>query len=135
MVILPVVSSILTVPKVSAVLAPAYNLLSFVGEQGFHETITPSLTQDVEHVTLFTDLPPFRCSDDTVMTQFTNDTFLMDSLCDDILEKANASPSQLHVMAVAIQSNISMGIDAIQLRTSSSNIVFRVILLFFEQKS
>jgi hypothetical protein len=59
----------------------------------------------------------------------------MDSLCDDILEKANASPSQLHVMAIAIQSNISAGIDAIQLRTSSSNIVFRVILLFFEQKS
>ncbi|KAF8223904.1 hypothetical protein L208DRAFT_1314804 [Tricholoma matsutake] len=28
-------------------------------EQRFHETITPSLTQDVEHITLFTDLPPF----------------------------------------------------------------------------
>jgi hypothetical protein len=86
----------------------------------------------VEHVTLFTDLSPFRCSDNTITTQFTNDTFLMDSLCDDILEKANASPSQLHVMAIAIQSNASMGIDAIQLRTPSSNIVFRVILIFFK---
>ena len=73
----------------------------------------------MEHVTLFTDLPPFRCSDDTITTQFTNDTFLMDSLCDDILEKANASPSQLHVMAIAIQSNVSMAIDAIQLCTPS----------------
>ena len=94
--------------------------------------ITPSLTQDVEHVTLFTDLPPFQCSDNTITTQFTNDTFLMNSLCDDILEKAKASPSQLHVMAIAIQSNASMGIDAIQLRTPSSNIVFRVIILFFK---
>lgn len=84
----------------------------------------------MEHVTLFTDLPPFRCSN-TITAQFTNDTFLMDSLCDDILEKVNASPSQLHVMAIAIQSNVSMGIDAIQLRTLSSNIVFRVILLFY----
>ncbi|KAF8223888.1 hypothetical protein L208DRAFT_1314736, partial [Tricholoma matsutake] len=67
---------------------------------------------------------------------FTNDTFLMDSLCDDILEKVNALPSQLHVMAIAIQSNVSMGIDAIQLHTPSNNIVFRVILLFFlSQKS
>jgi hypothetical protein len=107
-------------------------LLNFIGEQGFHEMITPSLTQDVEHVTLFTDLPPFQRLDNTVMTQFTNDTFLMDLLCDDILETANASPSQLHVVAFAIQSNGSTGIDAIQLRTSSSNIVFRVII--FDKK-
>jgi hypothetical protein len=42
--ILPVVSSTLTVHKVSALLASVYYLLNFVGEQGFHETITPSLT-------------------------------------------------------------------------------------------
>ena len=129
MVIQPVVSSTLTVHKVSALLTSVYYLLNFVGEQNFHEMITPSLTRDVEHVTLFTDLPPFRCSDNTITTQFTNDTFLMDSLCDNILEEAKASPSQLRVVAIAIQSNASMGIDAVQLHTPSSNIVFRVIIL------
>ena len=80
MVILPVVSSTPTVHKVSALLTSVYHLLNFVGEQKFHETITLSLTRDVEHVTLFTDLPPFQCLDNTITTQFTNDTFLMDSV-------------------------------------------------------
>lgn len=99
-------------------------------EQEFHEAITPSLTQDVEHVTLFTDLPPFQHSDDLVTTHFTDDTLLMDSLCDDILEKVNiAEPSQLHIITLAVQSS-GMKVNAIQLRTVHYNIVFRVTLLF-----
>lgn len=35
------------------------NSKALTAEKGFYEQITPSLTQDVEHVTLFTDLPPF----------------------------------------------------------------------------
>jgi hypothetical protein len=100
-------------------------------EQAFHEDITPSLKSDVEHVTLFTDLPPFQYPDDSVPTRFTDDTFFMDSLCDEILEKVNAAAatSQLHVIALAVQSSNS-AIHAIQLRTDQYNIVFRVCHVF-----
>jgi hypothetical protein len=99
-------------------------------EQEFHEAITPSLTQDVEHVTLFTDLPPFQHSDDSVTTHFTDDTLLMDSLCDDILEKVNiGEPSQLHIITLAVQLS-GTKVNAIQLQTDHYNIVFQVTLLF-----
>jgi len=106
-----------------------FNSNTLTAEQAFHEDITPSLKSDVEHVTLFTDLPLFQYPDDSVPTQFTDDTFLMDSLCDEILEKVNAAASQLHVIALAVQSS-SSAIHAIQLRTDQYNIVFRVCHIF-----
>ena len=39
--------------------------INFIAEQGFHESITPSLRQDVEHVTPWTDLPHFECTSAT----------------------------------------------------------------------
>lgn len=104
-------------------------ILTLPGEQQFHEKITPSLKQGVEHITPWTDLPTFELSKDPDV-QFTDDCAYMDTLCADILENVGLSPSSqssLLVVAFAIQLVPgSSSIQTIQLCTPYHNIVFRV---------
>lgn len=101
------------------------------GEQGFHEALTPSLTKDVEHVTLYTDLLLFK-TPDTVQTHFTDDTVIMEGLCSDILSECNTSrsnQSDILVIGFSIQlKSTSSGpkLKAVQLRTPKLNLVFDV---------
>jgi hypothetical protein len=100
-------------------------------EQGFHESIMPSLRQDVEHVTPWTDLPHFECTSAT-SCQFTDDTLVMHDLCSDILEQVTNMPLSLYVIGVGVHmsSAPSTGelshVRAIQLRTQEQNLVFWV---------
>ncbi|KAJ3818006.1 hypothetical protein F5880DRAFT_1687260 [Lentinula raphanica] len=99
-------------------------------EQGFHEAVTPSLTQGVEHITIYTDLPRFvRDTSCGCETRFTDDTLVMEDLCADILAGADSCKGVL-AMALSIQViDIPSGkkLKAIQLRTHSHNLVFNML--------
>jgi len=102
-------------------------------EQGFHESITPSLKQDVEHVTPWTDLPLFESAPGT-SCQFTDDTLVMHDLCSDILEQVTKMPLSLYLIGVGVHllSASATGelstVQAIQIRTQDQNLIFRVCL-------
>lgn len=105
-------------------------------EQAFHEEITPSLRQNVEHITPWTDLPVLECALE-VMLECTDDTSAMDAYCADILEhlrpsiSSNSKPSLVslalaaHFFPPASESAAPM-IQTIQICTSSVNYVFKV---------
>jgi hypothetical protein len=110
------------------------NLLSILAEQAFHERITPSLQDDVEHVTDWSDLPPVTCPN-WLQPNYTQDSITIQEICSDILEEAarlQESSSALMVVSIALQIGTSEGspgvsqINAVQLRTKSKNIVLRV---------
>ncbi len=84
-------------------------------EQKFHEEVIPSLTQAVKHLTLWSNLPPFMLQ--SVNTNCTSDTFIMESVCNNILEQAQQLNPQLIVVAVAIQLSSDKMVKAIQFRT------------------
>jgi len=92
-------------------------------EQKFHETITPSLAQGVEHLTPWSNLPAFTLQD--VNTNCTSDPFTMDSICSDILEQVQLD-SRLMVIAITIQLSSDRKVKAIQIRKGDGNIVFNV---------
>jgi hypothetical protein len=111
-----------------------FDIYSFfiTAEWQFHEKITPSLMQDVEHVKTWTDLPTFTASA-TVESAYTNDIINMDILCSDIIESVDLAPSShssLLVVAIAVHSaptaSGQLKIDAIQLRTAHHRYVFKV---------
>lgn len=93
-------------------------------EQKFHETITPSLSQGVEHLTLWSNLPAFALQD--VNTECTSDPFTIESICSDILEQAQLMDTRLMVIAIAIQLSSDRKVKAMQFRTDDRNIVFNV---------
>src|ERR1700748_2528361 len=102
-----------------------------LAEQEFHERVTPSLRQNVEHITSWTDLPPFQQAAD-LEPKFTYDIIFMDELCNDILGEVNiseSSPSSLHVVALSVQLGAMMSgkrnVEAILLHTPYQNIVFQ----------
>jgi hypothetical protein len=66
-----------------------------------------------------------------VNTNYTNDPFVMESLCNDILEQAQQMDAQLMVIAVAVQLSGDRKVKAIQFRTGNCNIVLNVSLFFF----
>ena len=104
--------------------------IDFVAEQGFHESITPSLQQDVEHVTPWTDLPHFECATAT-SCQFTDDTLVMHEFCSDILEQVTNMPLSLYVIGVGVHllsapAGKLSSVQAIQLQTKDQNLRFRV---------
>jgi len=109
------------------------NFFFLPGEQQFHERITPSLKQDVEHVNPWTDFPAFESLKDLDI-KFTEDVTFMEQFCGEILEKVDISPSSqspLLLVAIAIQSvPESSSIQAIQLCTPYQNIVFKVRISF-----
>lgn len=128
--------SILTIHKVCtcSILKKRLRYLRYypLAEQKFHETITPSLAQGVEHLTLWSNLPAFVLPD--VKTSCTSDTFTMEAICSDILEQVQPtvdSPSQLMVIAIAVQLSSDRKVKAIQIRKDDCNIVFNVGLGFF----
>jgi hypothetical protein len=98
-----------------------------LAEQKFHETITPSLAQGVEHLTLWSNLPAFVLPE-VVKTTYTNDTFTMESICSDILEEVQLIDSRLMVIAIAVQLSSDRKVKAIQIRKDDCNIVFNVSL-------
>jgi len=101
------------------------------------DSITPSLKQDVEHVTPWMDLPHFECRLAT-SCQFTNDTLVMHNLCSDILEQVTNMLSSLYMIAVGAllsaqpASNMGKlaGMQAIQLRTRDQNLIFQICAFF-----
>ncbi|KAJ3710654.1 hypothetical protein C8R42DRAFT_729099 [Lentinula raphanica] len=96
-------------------------------EQGFHEAVTPSLKQDVEHITLYTDLPRF--ARDSPSSRYTDDTLVMEDLCADILAEVDSCKGVL-ALALCIQVTDSPSgkrLKAIQLRTHSHNLVFNML--------
>ena len=97
-----------------------------ITEQKFRETITPSLAQGVEHLTLWSNLPPFVLQN--VNINCTSDMFMMESICNDILERVQQMDAQLMVIAVGVQLSSERRIKAIQFRTDNRNIVFNVSL-------
>lgn len=105
--------------------------INFAAEQGFHESITPSLKQDVEHVTPWMDLPSFECAPAT-SCQFTDDTLVMHDLCSDILGQVTNMPLSLYVIAIGVQLSSApatgqlSGVQAIQLQTQDQNLIFQV---------
>lgn len=102
-------------------------MLSYpLAEQKFHETITPSLAQGVEHLTLWSNLPVFVLPE--VKTIYTSDTFTMESICSDILEQVQQRDTQLMVIAIAVQLSNDRKVKAIQIRKDDCNIVFNVSL-------
>lgn len=104
-----------------------FMMLSYpLAEQKFHETITPSLAQGVEHLTLWSNLPVFVLPE--VKTIYTSDTFTMESICSDILEQVQQRDTQLMVIAIAVQLSNDRKVKAIQIRKDDCNIVFNVSL-------
>jgi hypothetical protein len=111
------------------------NIFNFAAEQGFHESITPSLKQDVEHVTPWTDLPCFECAPST-SCQFTDDSLVMHDLCSDILEQVANMPLSLYVIGVGVQLSApatttcsttdELSVRAIQILTQDQNLIFQV---------
>lgn len=105
-------------------------LKEFIAEQKFHETITPSLARDVEHVTIWSDLPAFTLSPNVSKT-FSDDPALIHDLCSDILERLGSS--ELYVIGLNIQSEQTAEgsrIKAFLLRTADHNYVFKVRPVF-----
>ena len=62
----------------------------------------------------------------SVNTNCTSDTFVMESVCNDILEQAQQLNPQLMVIAVAIQLSSDKMVKAIQFQSEDCNIVFNV---------
>ncbi|KAJ7152120.1 hypothetical protein C8R46DRAFT_484877 [Mycena filopes] len=94
-------------------------------ERNWHEKITPSLKQNVQHIVLnpFRDLPEFKASGPPL---FASSPDRIDSLCDGILQLLPAD--DVIYIALSIQLSAEK-ITTLQLRTKSSIHVFDVTVL------
>jgi hypothetical protein len=61
-----------------------------------------------------------------VKTNCTSDPFIIESICNDILEQAQQMDDQMMVIAVAVQLSGDRRVKAIQFRTGDCNIVLNV---------
>jgi len=97
-------------------------------EQGFHEAITESLSENVQHISTWTDLPLFEKSGN-VSYEFSNDSMIIHDLAADVLEEASqVKAGTLYVIGLAVKfrPGTQKHIDIIQLRTKSRVIVLKV---------
>ncbi|KAJ7726231.1 hypothetical protein B0H16DRAFT_1780652 [Mycena metata] len=94
-------------------------------ERNWHETVTPSLKRNVQHIVLnpFRDLPEFKVSGPPL---FASSPDRIDTLCDEILQSLPEDDS-IYV-ALSIQFTADK-LTAIQIRTSSLIHVFDVTFL------
>ncbi|KAJ7678102.1 hypothetical protein DFH06DRAFT_1422622 [Mycena polygramma] len=94
-------------------------------ERNWHETVTPSLKQNVQHIVLnpFRDLPEFKTSGSSL---FASSPDRIDTLCDVILQSLPADDSIYIALCIQISAE---KITAIQLRTKSLIHVFDVTVL------
>ncbi|KAJ7222208.1 hypothetical protein GGX14DRAFT_558304 [Mycena pura] len=94
-------------------------------ERNWHETVTPSLKRNVQHIILnpFRDLPEFKVSGPS---SFASSPNRIDTLCDIILQSLPANDSIYIALSVRLEAG---KIASIQLRERSFIYVFSVIAL------
>ncbi|KAF8188822.1 hypothetical protein K438DRAFT_1764080 [Mycena galopus ATCC 62051] len=98
-------------------------------ERSFHEKLMPSLREGVEHVTIYSGLPPLELSKDLPI-EFARDSHSIQALCSEILEAAASNPSGHFLLAVSTKSNgcnsVAAKLHIIQFRTSKTVYILQV---------
>lgn len=90
-------------------------------ERNWHETVTPSLKRNVQHIVhSFRELPEFKFSGPSL---FASSPDRIDTLCDEILQSLPADNSIYIALTLQLSGD---NITAIQIRTESLIIVFDV---------
>ncbi|KAJ7850910.1 hypothetical protein B0H14DRAFT_2581722 [Mycena olivaceomarginata] len=94
-------------------------------ERNWHESVTPSLKRNVQHIILnpFRDLPEFKVSGPSF---FASSPDRIDTLCDIILQSIPTSDSIYIAISIGLEAD---KISSIQLRERSSIYVFAVTAL------
>ncbi|KAJ7511032.1 hypothetical protein B0H11DRAFT_2402639 [Mycena galericulata] len=94
-------------------------------ERNWHETVTPSLKRNVEHIVHnpFRELPEFKISGPSL---FASSPDRIDTLCDEILQSLPADDSIYIALSLQLSGD---NITAIQIRTESLILVFDVTVL------
>ncbi|KIK54977.1 hypothetical protein GYMLUDRAFT_1021476 [Collybiopsis luxurians FD-317 M1] len=91
-------------------------------EQDFHEKIMPSITENVNHITSFSDLAPFEI-DGGIQSIYCNDPIYIQSTCSEILQSYENAESQAMLIAVSLRTAQKVYILKVSGFTSSSNVV------------
>nr|GAT45421.1 predicted protein [Mycena chlorophos] len=93
-------------------------------ERNWHETVTPSLKRDVQHVVLdpFRELPEFKAPESP---QFASSSDRIDTVCDNILQLLPPDDSIYMALAISLDQD---RITAIQLRTKLAVYILDVTL-------
>ncbi|KAF9011526.1 hypothetical protein BDZ89DRAFT_1167480 [Hymenopellis radicata] len=100
-------------------------------EQSFHESITRSLANNVQHVSTWTDLPPLQRTPD-VLVDFCSYSIAMEELADEVLNEATSAirAGGIYILGLAIKYHLSKErkpqLDVIQLRTQNRVLIFKV---------
>jgi hypothetical protein len=101
-------------------------------ERSFHERIMPSLRNGVEHITIYSHLPPLEFSG--LSKEISLDSHSIQSSCSDMLAELS-DPSAYFPVAVAIKSNGCSGpaakVDLIQFQISKKVYILQVGFYLF----
>ncbi|KAJ3821689.1 hypothetical protein F5880DRAFT_1485618, partial [Lentinula raphanica] len=98
-------------------------------EREFHENVTPSIAENVHHVTRFSDLEPFMLPADSNPI-YCDDSIYMQEICSEILRACENSRAQIPLVAVTIkhdrQTTERPKLDIIQFRTAQGIFILKV---------